>query len=170
MKAAWSRQWKFYWSSLFKQKGKTIVSSRSFQEAIYVNGAGRVWSLSHLGRIIFLLFRVLFNSKENGLIKYHTRSATCDDLEFYWILFYARCASMSDWDSLSFRLWTWHPQQATTGKHARVSGKKRDKQIEKYSFHTAINSLEIINKFIHILAILLRVSLAVSKNQLSWGD
>lgn len=62
------------------------------------------------------------------------------------------------------------PQQATTGKHARVSGKKRDKQIEKYSFHTAINSLEIINKFIHILAILLRVSLAVSKNQLSWGD
>lgn len=58
----------------------------------------------------------------------------------------------------------------TTAEHAWLrqsgSGKKRDEQIEKYSIHAAVNSLEIDNKFIHILAMLPRVSLAVSKNQL----
>lgn len=50
----------------------------------------------------------------------------------------------------------------TMSEHAWLrgvySGEKRDKQIEKYSFHAVINSLEIVNKFIHILAILPRVS------------
>lgn len=73
--------------------------------------------------------RYIHKERWNNLIKYQTSNSTCDDFrwrEYYWILFYARCALMSDWDTrqsirfnrfvlLHFRLWKWQ-----TFENARI--------------------------------------------------